>query len=83
MHQHQRGNWGNGEMGMELFGRPRANPQIPSTLALAKQLKLLLGAKSNIFQVLNKHTIKMANAPRVPPPQFFITNPSAHTAGKS
>lgn len=24
----------------------------------------------------------MANAPRFPPPQFFITNPSAHTVGK-
>lgn len=63
MHQHQRGNAGEdgGDGGLEMFGRRRA--PIPRfrwllALALAKQLKLLPGAKSNIFQVLNKHTIK-------------------------
>lgn len=48
-----------------------------AALALAKQLKLLLGAKSNIFQVLNKHTIKMPKSAVSPGvfPRIFISNP--------
>lgn len=72
MHQLPRGK------SSELAARSSAaNPQIP--LALAKQLKLLLGAKSNIFQVLNKHTIKMPNAQRRPHHTHSTYPSMAHT----
>lgn len=82
--------WGEGSylVGGESIPRFRRNWHwYGSGPALAKQLKLLLGAKSNIFQVLNKHTIKMLKSavspgvfrlPSHPPPASSSVTPSTY-----